>query len=43
MGTLSWPEVILVLLSTTAFGVAGIALYFGPAATGKWLQSKFRR
>jgi hypothetical protein len=34
MGTLSWP---------TAFGLAGIALYVGPAATGKWLQSKFRR
>jgi len=43
MGTLSWPEVIIVLLSAAAFGVAGIALYFGPAATGKWLQSKFRR
>ena len=43
MGTLSWPEVIIVLVSATAFGLAGIALYLGPAATGKWLQSKFRR
>jgi hypothetical protein len=43
MGTLSWPEVILVCFTATALGAAGIALYIGPTVTLKWLQSKFRR
>lgn len=39
---MSWPEAILVCFTATAFGVAGIVLYVGPAATARWL-AKFRR
>jgi hypothetical protein len=43
MGTLSWPEVILVCLAAAGFAALGIALWVGLPETGKWLGSKFRR